>query len=60
MRCRMVTIIGLVTIVALVWLLAWAMGLESDSERRRRKSASSAEALTHNNLAAERQTRRAA
>jgi hypothetical protein len=56
----MVTIIGLVTIVALVWLLAWAMGLESDSERRRRKSASSAEPLTHNNLAAERQTRRAA
>ena len=56
----MVTIIGLVTIVALVWLLAWAMGLESDSERRRRKSASSAEALTHSDIVPARQTRRAA
>ncbi|MFO0730285.1 MAG: hypothetical protein U0361_04695 [Nitrospiraceae bacterium] len=29
----MVEIIGLGTIVTLVWLLAWAMGTEADSER---------------------------
>lgn len=31
----MVEIIGLVTISALVWLLAWSMAGESDAERRR-------------------------
>lgn len=31
----MVEIIGLVTMVALVWLLAWSMAGESESERRR-------------------------
>lgn len=34
-RCPMVEIIGLVTMVALVWLLAWPMAGESESERRR-------------------------
>ena len=45
----MVTIIGLVTIVTLIWLLAWAM-----------TSASSAAAPTHSDIVPERQTRRAA
>lgn len=31
----MVEIIGLVTMVALVWLLAWSMEGESESEKRR-------------------------
>jgi len=31
----MVEIIGLATLVALVWLLAFAMKTESDAERRR-------------------------
>ena len=31
----MVEIIGLGTMSALVWLLAWSMGGESDSEKRR-------------------------
>ncbi len=31
----MVEIIGLVTIGALVWLLAWSLAGESDAERRR-------------------------
>jgi hypothetical protein len=31
----MVEIIGLGTIVALVWLLAWSMAGESESEKRR-------------------------
>ena len=56
----MITIIGLVTIVTLIGLLAWAMGLESDSERRKLISASSAAALTHSDIVPERQTRRAA
>ena len=56
----MVTIIGLVTIVALVWLLAWAMGLESDSERRRRISALPTAALARHDIVPDRQTRRAA
>lgn len=30
----MVMLIGLVTIVALVWLLAWALTGESDAQRR--------------------------
>jgi hypothetical protein len=34
----MVEIIGLVTIGALVWLLAWAMAGECDAERRRTSS----------------------
>ena len=56
----MITIIGLVTIVTLIWLLAWAMGLESDSERRKLISASSAAALTHRDIIPDRQSRRAA
>jgi len=56
----MITIIGLVTIVTLIWLLAWAMGLESDSERRKKISASSATAPAHSDVVPERQTRRAA
>ncbi len=56
----MVTIIGLVTIVTLIWLLAWAVGLESDSERRKLISASSAASPTHSDIVPERQTRRAA
>ena len=56
----MVTIIGLVTIVALVWLLAYAMGLESDSERRKKISVSPAASPTHSDIVPERQTRRAA
>lgn len=35
----MVEIIGLVTLGALVWLLAWTMSTESDSERRKKVSA---------------------
>ena len=35
----MVEIIGLVTISALVWVLAWSMAGESDAERRRIGSA---------------------
>lgn len=31
----MVEIIGLVTMGALVWVLAWSLGGESDAERRR-------------------------
>jgi len=31
----MVEMIGLATMSALVWLLAWAMGAVSDSEKRR-------------------------
>ena len=31
----MVEIIGLGTMAGLVWLLAWAMGGEADSERKR-------------------------
>lgn len=31
----MVEIIGLVTMGALVWLIAWSMGNESEAERRR-------------------------
>lgn len=31
----MVEVIGLVTIGALVWLLAWSLAGESDAERRR-------------------------
>ena len=31
----MVEIIGLVTMGALVWLIAWSMANESDAERRR-------------------------
>ena len=31
----MVEMIGLVTIAALVWVLAWSMAGESDAERRR-------------------------
>ena len=34
-RCPMVEIIGLVTMGALVWLIAWSMGRESESEKRR-------------------------
>ncbi len=34
----MVELIGLVTIGALVWLLAWSMAGESDAERRRTSS----------------------
>lgn len=34
----MVEIIGLVTIGSLVWLLAWAMAVESEAERRRTSS----------------------
>jgi hypothetical protein len=30
----MVEIIGLVAVGGLVWLLAWAMGIEADAERR--------------------------
>ena len=30
----MVEIIGIVTMVALIWLLSWAMGSESESTRR--------------------------
>ena len=36
----MVEIIGLVTIGALVWVLAWSMAGESEAERRRIASAS--------------------
>lgn len=36
----MVEIIGLITISALVWLLAWFMAGESDAERRRFMSGS--------------------
>jgi len=36
----MVEIIGLVTVGALVWLLAWSMAGESDAEQRRLASAS--------------------
>ena len=56
----MVTIIGLVTIVTLIWLLAWAMGLECDSERRKKISVSPAASPTHSDIVPERQTRRAA
>ena len=34
-RCPMVEIIGFGTMVALVWLLAWSMASESESEKRR-------------------------
>lgn len=34
-RCLMVEIIGLGTMVALVWLIAWSMAGESESEKRR-------------------------
>ena len=56
----MITIIGLVTIVTLIWLLAWAMGLESDSERRKLISASSAAAPTHSDIVPDEHIRRAA
>lgn len=39
----MVEIIGLGTMSALVWLLAWSMTKESDSERRRVNRASACE-----------------
>lgn len=42
-RCLMVEIIGLGTMSALVWLLAWSMTKESDSERRRVSRASGCE-----------------
>jgi hypothetical protein len=35
----MVEIIGLVTMVALIWLLDWSMAGESDAERRRLQAA---------------------
>lgn len=56
----MVEIIGLVTMGALVSLLAWAMGLESDSERRKIISALSASKLTDVKNRQEQLTRRAA
>ena len=56
----MVTIIGLVTIVTLIWLLAWAMGLECDSERRKKISGSPAASPTHSDIVPERQTPRRA
>ena len=34
-RCLMVEIIGFGTMVALVWLIAWSMAGESESEKRR-------------------------
>lgn len=34
MRCDMVELIGLITISALVWLLAWSLACESNAERR--------------------------
>lgn len=33
-RCVMVILIGIVTISALVWLLAWSLAGESNAERR--------------------------
>lgn len=33
-RCAMVGLIGLITISALVWLLAWSLTGESNAERR--------------------------
>ncbi len=58
-RYPMVEIIGLGTIVALVWLIAWSMAGECESEKRRiagsRESGRSAGAVT-----SDRQTRHAA
>ena len=59
-RCHMVEIIGVVTMGALVTLLAWAMGSESDSERRKIISALSGSAFTSSAKMPEQQTRRAA
>ncbi len=40
-RCHMeVEIIGIGTMIALVWLIAWSMAGESESERRRMASSS--------------------
>ena len=59
-RCPMVEIIGVVTMGGLVSLLAWAMGLESDSERRKIISALSGSAFTGSAKMPEQQPRRAA
>ena len=47
----MVEIIGLATMTGLVWLLAWSMAGESESEKRRigayRESGRSVESVAH-------------
>lgn len=42
----MVEIIGLATMVALIWLLDWSMAGESDSERRRLAASGEGGSLT--------------
>ena len=55
----MVELIGLVTMVGLVWLIAWSMAGESESEKRRRGfSATSGENIEA--LAPRRRNRQAA
>lgn len=54
-----VEIIGLGTMVALVWLLAWSMAGESESEKRR-NAASPDGARSFDTVAHDRRTRHAA
>lgn len=54
-----VEIIGLGTMIALVWLLAWSMAGESESEKRR-TAASPDGARSFDTVAHDRRTRHAA
>jgi len=56
----MVAMIGLITMGILIWLLAWAMGSESDSERRKISSALSTAGFTPGNHLPDQRMRRAA
>ena len=56
----MVEVIGLVTITGLVWVLAFMMATESESERRHASSQSGAEGPSVDVLQAQGHTRHAA
>ncbi len=59
MRCDMVEVIGLVMMGALVWLLAWSMAGESESEKRRISMSRRNDRFT-DTVASQTQTRHAA
>lgn len=56
----MVELIGFVTMVALVWLIAWSMAGECESEKRRHGSSTIISGENVDALAPERRSRHAA
>lgn len=56
----MVEIIGILTITALIWLLAWAMGTENEVARRNSIAALHGSEFPRSEESPEQQTRRAA